>query len=440
MGFIQAFKGSLSQTFADQWKDYYVPNPNVSDTAIVFGAVKKSSNNGVGENYKGAENIITNGSLIYVPEDYALITFENGKMTGCITESGGYEFRSDDPNSKSLFAGGDGIIKSTIAEAWERFKFGGIPANEQAAFYVNMKKEISGIRFGTQSVIQWNDTYLNNSKVGAMARGDYSIHVDNPITLVHFLPETYFTPGAKSFDLNDDSTTSSQFLSEFISALSAGFTRLSVEAKAQNMDTYDYVSQNRDLFGKIMSEEVERNRQWKTNRGIEIMNVAITIEYDENTQALIRAIAEKRSMGMLDIELEAARGKAYSENMQGMMAGAVGHSMQTQAEGLKATGEGMKAMGEGIKAAGENGTLESVGGGTFMGMGMGMNMQQGQIQGADALNAINNMTQATAQPQQTSAAPSEDPTEKLLNAKKLLDAGAITQEDYDKLKNQILGL
>lgn len=436
MGFIQAFKGSLSQTFADQWKDYYVPNPNVSETAIVFGAVKKSTNNGIGENYKGAENIITNGSLIYVPEDYALITYENGKMTGCITEAGGYEFRSDDPNSKSLFAGGDGIIKSTITEAWERFKFGGIPANEQAAFYVNMKTEIPGIRFGTPSIIQWNDTYLNNSKVGAMARGEYSVHVENPITLVHFLPETYFRPGAEAFDLNDDSTTSSQFLTEFVSALSAGFTRLSIEAKAQNMDTYDYVSLNRDLFGKVMSEEVERNRQWKTNRGIEIKNVAVTIEYDEKTHALIEAIAEKRSMGMLDIELETARGKAYGENMQGMMAGAVGHSMQTQAEGLKATGEGMKAMGEGIKAAGENGTLESVGSGTFMGMGMGMNMQQGQIQGADALNAINNMTQAT----QARAATNEDPTEKLLNAKKLLDAGAITQEDYDKIKNQILGL
>lgn len=439
MGFIQAFKGSFSQTLADQWKDYYIPDPSVSSTAIVFKAVKKNTNNGVGENYKGAENIITNGSLIVVPEDYALLTFENGKMTGCIAEAGGYEFRSDDPNSKSLFAGGDGVIKSTISEAWERFKFGGVPANEQAAFYVNMKEEISGIRFGTQSVIQWNDTYLNNSKVGAMARGEYSIHVDNPVTLVHFLPATYFMPDAKPFDLNDDSTTSAQFLSEFISALSAGFTRLSVEAKQQNMDTYDYISYNRDLFGKVMSEEVERNRQWRTNRGIEIKNVAITIEYDEKTHALIEAIAEKRSMGMLDIELETARGKAYSDNMQGMMAGAVGHSMQTQAEGMKATGEGMKAMGEGIKAAGENGTLESVGGGTFMGMNMGMNMQQGQIQGADALNAINNLTQA--QPQtQSATAQTEDPTEKLLNAKKLLDAGAITQEDYDKLKNQYLGL
>lgn len=438
MGFIQAFKGSLNQTLADQWKDYYVPDSTVSSTAIVFGAVKKSTNNGIGENYKGAENIITNGSIIVVPEDYALITFENGKMTGCITEPGGYEFRSDDPNSKSLFAGGDGIIKSTITEAWERFKFGGVPGNQQAAFYVNMKEEISGIRFGTPSVIQWNDTYLNNSKVAAMARGEYSIHVENPITLVHFLPNNYFTPGAAPFDLNDDSNTSAQFLTEFISALSAGFTRLSVEAKQQNMDTYDYVSMNRDLFGKVMCEEVERNRQWKTNRGIEIKNVAITIEYDEKTKALIEAIAEKRSMGMLDIELEAARGKAYSENMQGMMAGAVGHSMQTQAEGLKATGEGMKAMGEGIKAAGENGTLESVGGGTFMGMNMGMNMQQQQIQGADALNAINNMTQASSQP--VEQAVQEDPTQKLLNAKKLLDAGAITQEDYDKLKNQFLGL
>lgn len=29
MGFIKAFAGSLSSTFADQWKDYYVPRSDV---------------------------------------------------------------------------------------------------------------------------------------------------------------------------------------------------------------------------------------------------------------------------------------------------------------------------------------------------------------------------------------------------------------------------
>ena len=33
----------------------------------------------------------------------------------------------------------------------------------------------------------------------------------------------------------------------------------------------------------------------------------------------------------------------------------------------------------------------------------------------------------------------EDPTTKLLNMKKLLDAGVVTQEEFDRLKHDLLG-
>jgi len=36
--------------------------------------------------------------------------------------------------------------------------------------------------------------------------------------------------------------------------------------------------------------------------------------------------------------------------------------------------------------------------------------------------------------------PAQDPTVKLLEMKKLLDAGAITQEEYDQVKKQVLGI
>ena len=101
MGFIKAFTGALSQTSADEWKDYYLPQSDITSTAAVFKAVPKGTNNGVGQNTKGAENIITNGSKIVVPEGTALITVQDGAITGCIVEAGGYEFKSDDPNSKS---------------------------------------------------------------------------------------------------------------------------------------------------------------------------------------------------------------------------------------------------------------------------------------------------------------------------------------------------
>lgn len=424
MGFIKAFTGSLSGTFADQWKEFYVPRTDVTPTTAVFQAVQQSQNNGVGENTKGFSNIITNGSKIIVPNEMALITIQDGAITGCICEPGGFEFRSDDPNSQSLFAG-DGLFSSTLKSSWEKVKFGGQPGSQQLAFYVNLK-EISGIRFGTQNAIQWNDSWFA-TKVGAMMRGTYSIKIVDPLMFIkQFVPLSYLQPNAEMFDFNDINDSTDQLLNEFTSSLSAGITKLSVMAAQANQDTYDYVSMNRIEFAKEMTNVLESEFRWTSNRGLTVSNIAIQMEYDEATKELQKEFQmddkeirrEKRHL-----EVEAARGDLYSKNMQGMMASAVGQSMQTQAEGWKAAGEG-------IKAAGEAGSLENIGSGMFMGMGM-----QTQPQGADALNAINNMTQANQ-----AAAPKEDPTEKLLNAKKLLDAGAISQEDYDKLKSQILGI
>ena len=59
MGFIQAIKGSIGGTLADQWKDYYGPKPGVSPTAGLFPGVPMGVNNDRGSNYKGNANIIT---------------------------------------------------------------------------------------------------------------------------------------------------------------------------------------------------------------------------------------------------------------------------------------------------------------------------------------------------------------------------------------------
>ena len=129
-----------------------------------------------------------------------------------------------------------------------------------------------------------------------------------------------------------------------------------------------------------------------------------------------------------------------------------------------------QAAARGMQAAGENG------GGTGMAfMGMGMQAANGMMGGMQQPNtpssyqpAFNQqqpvqqqayqqpvqpmneqpyqqpaqaqVTPEVQQAQPAPQAPAEDPTTRLLNAKKLLDAGAITQEDYDKLKAQVLGI
>ena len=178
MGFIKAFAGAIGGTFADQWKDYLMPMQGAPATAGLIPAVVYGTNAGRGSNTHGSENIITNGSKIVIPEGYALVTMQDGKVSGMVAEPGGYTFSSDDQNSQSIFAG-DGFVSSLVKQSWERFKFGGIPGTQQKAFYVNLK-EIPNNRFGTQSEIYWDDAFLN-TQVGAITRGTYTLKIVDPI-------------------------------------------------------------------------------------------------------------------------------------------------------------------------------------------------------------------------------------------------------------------
>ena len=221
MGFIKAFTGALGGTFADEWKDFIIPRSDATATSGIFHAIRKGTDSGRGSNTKGSENVITNGTKIVVPEGTALITMQDGMITGCITEPGGFIYQSNDPNSQSFLAG-NGLGKSLKA-SWERFKFGGIPASEQMAVYVNLK-EIPGNRFGTQSEIFWDDAFLG-TQVGAITRGTYSLKITDPILFVkNFVPAEYLRPDSPVFDFADmDNVAGEQLFNEVVGSLSSAF-------------------------------------------------------------------------------------------------------------------------------------------------------------------------------------------------------------------------
>lgn len=383
MGFIKAFTGSLGGAFADQWKDFYVPMQGVPATAAIFPAVPQGTNAGRGSNTKGSENIITNGSKIVVPENMGLITLQDGEITGYITEPGGFIFTTDDPNAKSMFAG-DGILSSTLGQSWERFKFGGQPSSQQLAFYVNLK-EIPNNRFGTQSEIYWDDAYLN-AQVGAVTRGTYSLKiVDALLFIKNFVPMEYLQPGGKIFDFADmDNDAGEQLFNEVVSSLSAGFSNYTNDPSKGNRITR--IQGDQIGFAKSLSQAVEEGYSWKTDRGLEIVKVAIqAIEYDEDTKKLLSDVKKADA-------LSGARGNSFMQ----------------------------QSVARGFQEAGENG-----GGATGMAfMGMGMNAVGG---------AMGGLQQPVQQPQ-------EDPMEKLKRYKQMLDEGLITQEDYDEQKKRLLGV
>ncbi len=385
MGFIKAFAGAIGGTFADQWKDYLVPMSGVPATAGIYQAVAQGTNAGRGSNTKGSDNIISNGSKIVVPEGMALITMQEGAITGCITEPGGFTFTSDDPNAKSIFSG-DGIVSSLITQSWERFKFGGQPGSQQMAFYVNLK-EIPNNRFGTQAEIYWDDAYLG-AQVGAVTRGTYTLKITDPILFIkNFVPATYLSSG-EVFDFADmDNDAGAQLFNEVVSSLSAAFSNYTNDTDKGNRITK--IQGDQIGFAKSLSQAVEEGYQWKTDRGLEIVKVAIqAIEYDEDTKALLSDVKKADA-------LSGARGNSFMQ----------------------------QSVARGMQAAGENGGGAGM---AFMGMGM---------------NAAGNVMGAVQQPTQpTNAQPQEDPYEKLSKFKKMLDEGLITQEEYDEQKKKLLGV
>ena len=399
MGFIKAFTGALSGTFADQWQDFYMPRQDVPATAGLFQAVPQGQNAGRGENTKGSENIISNGSKIIVPEGTALITVQDGAVTGFIAEPGGFIFRSDDPNSQSMFAG-DGIVGQLAKQTWDRVKFGGQPGAQQLAFYVNLKV-ITGNKFGTQTPIYWQDEFLA-IRAGGSARGTYSLQIVDPMLFFKsFVPDMYKQPGAPVFDFADmDNPAGDHLFNDFLTCLTGAFKRFSLKSKENGMDTIDYIQSNLEQFALTMDEEVENTYQWSTNYGLKVVSINLQADYDGATLEIL----EEARKADQEVRKATRMGAAYGENMAAMMAAASGQAMQNA-------------------AANPNGAMAG-----FMGMNMA---QQG---GVNLMGAVNQM-----QPQ-APAAPAEDPTAKLLEMKKLLDAGAITQEDYDAVKKQVLGL
>lgn len=406
MGFIKAFTGSLSSTFADQWKDFYVPVQGVPATAAVFRAVPQSQNNGRGENYKGNENIITNGSKIVVPEGTALITMQDGQITGMIAEPGGFEFRSDDVNSQSIFAG-NGILGPTIKSSWEKFKFGGQPGSQQLAFYVNLK-EIPNNKFGTQSEIYWDDAFFG-TQVGAVTRGTYTMRIVDPLLFVkNFVPTQYLQPNAPIFDFADmDNDAASQLFNEVVGSLSAAFSNYTNDPSKGNR--MSRIQGDQMGFAQSLSLAVEDGYRWKTDRGLEIVKTAIlSIEYDEDTKELMKDVKKADA-------LSGARGNSFMQ----------------------------QSVARGIQSAGENG------GGTAMAfMGMGMNAAGGMMQGVQQQPTQSSyqppfaQTQTPvqqAEPTQTQSMQS-DPYEEIKKAKELLDAGIIPQEDFDAKKKSLLGI
>lgn len=377
MGFLKAFGGAISGSFANQWLEYMAPPANMTDHVLLAKAVTVKSNGSENNDNEENANVISNGSKFLVPDNTCLILVKNGGIEAVISEPGGYTYTTENtPEAKSMFSG-DGFFASTFGQSFQQFKYGGQPGNQQFAFYVNLK-DIAGLRYGTQNPIRYKDANYANTMLAVTSNGTYTIKVVDPILLFKNLVPVDITSGQGrgTFELGEgDGGVEDSLFAGFVGSLAAALSAFTKGGKS-----IDDIQGGTTEFAKSVNEAVEANYQWATKYGLQIVNVQpMGLDWDEASVDLIN----KFNTGNL---MQGGVGAAYA---------------QTQiAEGVNAAGNnagttGMMGMGMGVGM---------MGGMQGMTQPMGVNPVVAQQQAAAAAAAA----QSAQQPAQPQADASEE--------------------------------
>ena len=358
MGFIKAFAGAIGGSFADQWKDFYVPMQNVPGTAAIFQAVPQGTNAGRGENTSGSENIISNGSKIVVPQGFAMMIVDNGAIKEFSAEPGEYIW--DTSSEPSVFEGGfvKGITDS-IKRIGDRITYGGQPARDQRVYYVNLLN-ITGNKFGSSNTETVFDPVYGSVEINFY--GEYSFKVVDPTILVSNLI------GANPKDtVTVDEVVGGQLKMQFASNVSTCISNLMTKNNISFNTVQSYKNDVVTAMNTLLDES------WHNQYGLEIQDVALNINASEESKKIIREVDAELSR-------EKRRGDLYSSNPSGLMAAATADAMKTA-------------------AGNDNGAMMG-----FMGMNMG------QTIGGNAMGMAQNMTptdgtNAVENPMNNQAAP-----------------------------------
>lgn len=353
MGIFRVAAESIGGALGDQWLERVEASNIDGNTIASYGVVSRSDEKR-NRNRKGSPNVISNGSLIQVPENTFMLLVDSGKIIAATDDPGFYQvdnsrapsifFKSTGENSVEGYNNTDnndiprpGGIATAIQDTFERFKFGGSAPYEQKVIYINMM-EIPSIRFGTPNPIIFGDRKLvpgTMLSTEIRAHGSYSIKVSDPIL---FYREVMHKTGAKDF-VKDD--LAEQYIDEFLAAFSDAIASMAYE----DCSVIELPTRQRDI-GKFMATTLDED--WLSQRGFYINSVAVrSMTYDEQTKEFINQ--HRQDALLLDPNKRAARmTRGISAGIENAGSNANGAMM------------GFAGVGLGMNAAGGQGGLSGV--------------------------------------------------------------------------------
>lgn len=285
---------------------------------------------------------IAKGSRIIVAPGQVAVLYDNGKILDATAEPGVYTF---DSSSTPSFFGGD--FGKVFKEMWERFKFGGDIAKEQAVFYFNTK-EIIGNKFGTPNPVPYKDWGhpLLNARMGGYTPmrldikcfGTYTFRITNPALFMEKM-------SGSSYEYTKEDLVE-QMRSEVVAAFSNVLNSLSEDDyKIEALSLPNKTDEIRTIIGQSVFDSTIRER------GVELISFVV--------ESVTLTDESKKKID----EYELA-GDQYQQ--QGVLTNAYANAVQNA-------------------ASNSGGALNG-----FMGVGM-MNMSSGNTFGAVTSNVANNI-------------------------------------------------
>ena len=298
MGFIRAALSAGLNSFNDsKFKEAVVlPDHVSSDVMAIKGQLLTKDPDGSSRQSNQNTGLLTDGSVVIVPQGYVAVLVNNGTFLGDVLEAGSHEWRAGD-NAWLLEKGG---IKGTWENFKNRFSFGGQVVTRQEIIFIRMQP-IAGNKFGTQNAVEYfSERY--QQLLNIRFYGLFDIKVADPV-LFYVSSISQQIEDHKPFTIQDIAQgTLRQNISPKIAIAIAKFTN------EYRVDIYS-LNANQDTFNEIAKQEV--NKVWTSLYGIEVTNILLEdLSYDKESLEIVRKLdSELVAMKYNTIEIEERRAR-----------------------------------------------------------------------------------------------------------------------------------
>ncbi len=319
MGLISLIKNvagttfdSISSQVQDQYLEFFTQDSLGQDILVKKGANKMER----GRN-KGNSEVISNGSIINVPEGCFCLLVNNGEIVDVVSDAGAYKW--DTSTAPSILANknfGENV-KQSIGDIWNRMKMGGEIQQQQRVYFVN-KLEMMNQNFGTPSPVPYADPEYRNIYI--RLNGTFSFRVENPVTFFRNIVG----------NVKDEYTV-------------ADFMGTPAKPQQPRLEFLDNITEtlnkcggpypNGIMFSTLPSKQGEFRRymqdclddEWLQKRGIVVEKVAIaSVTPDDKSRERIEKVDESKLYGQDQAALGAAVALGQTEAMKNAGANANG--------------------------------------------------------------------------------------------------------------------